>query len=135
MIKNTAPIQMQSVINFMGCLGFVPDRTRKNGSFRNEGQLKRVANRHVSFETAVRLHNSAIDKWVIMEGTALFPELKLATGFLPLNVVMAHASKLVAKCKVRFDKHGNVVLADNANLVRAVNGVIASLVEAEIPAQ
>lgn len=132
MIKNTAPIQMQSVVNFMGALGFVPDRTRKNGSFRNEGQSKRVANRHVSFETAVRLHNSSIEKWVVMEGFAVYPELKLATGFMPISVVMAHASKLVAKVKVRFDRHGNIILEEGANLVRPVNGVIASIIEAEV---
>lgn len=130
MIMNTAPIQVQSVINFMGCLGYVPDRTRKNGSFRNEGQAKRVANRHVSFDTAVRLHNSAIDKWVIVEDFAVFPELKLATGFQPISVLLAHASKLVQKTKVHFDRHGNIVLHENAHLVRAVNGVVASLIEA-----
>lgn len=132
MIKNTAVIQMQSVVNFMGCLGFVPDRSRKNGSFRNEGQSHRVANGHVSFETAVRLHNASIEKWAVMEGFAVFPELKLCTGFMPVSVVMAHASKLVAQVKIRFDRNGNMILAEGANLVRAVNPVIASIIEQDI---
>lgn len=134
MIKNTAPIQMQSVVNFMGALGFVPDRQRNNGSFRNEGQRGKVANRHVSFETAVKLHNTPIEAWQMVDGFGVFPDLQLSMAFNPLAVVMAHAGKLVQHTKIRFDKNGGMILSEGANLVRPVNGIIQTIIEAEIPA-
>ena len=130
-MKETSMIQLQSVVNFMGCLGYVLDRERKNGSFRNEGQTKRVANLHVSFDTAAKLHNSPMESWTLFGESAISRKVYLETGFSPVSVVLSYSSKLVQQSKIRFNRHGKMILDHQANLVKPANQMIANIITAE----
>lgn len=129
---DTTSIQCQSVINFMNALGYTLDRSRVNGSFINIGQLGKAANLNISFATASQLHNTEVSEWQVLEGGNLAvysPEGKtLHTAFRPVNVLLAHASKLVAKSKVQFTRRGQIVMnSEGAHLVRPLNKIVSEM--------
>lgn len=134
-VQNTTPVQIQSVVNFMNVLGYTLDRTRANGSFINVVQSHRAANRHISFRTATKLHNGKPEDWsIVAEGRLAvlnMPGVELNTGFNPLSVLLAYASKLVEKNKIHFDRHGNAIAnAEGVFLVKPLNRLVSEMVGA-----
>lgn len=134
-VQNTTPVQVQSVINFMNVLGYTLDRTRANGSFINVGQTRKAANRHISFRTATKLHNGKPEDWnVVAEGRLAIlnmPGVELNTGFNPVAILLAYASKLVVENKIQFDRRGNVVAnAEGVFLVKPLNRLVSEMVGA-----
>ncbi|WYV99151.1 hypothetical protein Amme3_00155 [Pseudomonas phage vB_PpuM-Amme-3] len=129
-MKDTVQVQIQSVINFMGALGYVPDPRVKNLSFTNLTDQKSAAVR-VSFRTATKLHNSTLDDWKVIEDRqiAFNSKVNLNVAWPCVSVLLADASKLVVKSKVAIDRKGLVIInSENAKLIRTENTKIAKLI-------
>lgn len=129
-MKDTVQVQIQSVVNFMANLGYVPDPRVRKLSFTNLNDQNSAATR-VSFRTATRLHNSDLESWKVVEDRQLaFNEnVSLNVAWPVVAVLLADASKLVVKSKVAIDRKGNVIInSENAKLVRTKNPRIAELI-------
>lgn len=129
-MKDTVQVQIQSVINFMANLGYVPDPRVRKLSFTNLNDQASAAVR-VSFRTATRLHNSTLEDWKVVEDRQLAfnDKVNLNVAWPVVAVLLADASKLVVKSKIAVDRKGNVILnSENAKLVKTKNPRIAELI-------
>lgn len=131
---DTTVVQVRSVLNFMYTLGYALDADSKTGRFFTE-QKGYQGNRYLSMATAVRLHNLHQSEWDVYqnaEGTiaAAFPQgIKLQTGFTPIGVSLAIATKLVEKVKFSVNRKGGVVTQDV--MVKPLNLAVLKLIEPE----
>lgn len=129
-MKDTVQVQIQSVINFMANLGYVPDPRVRKLSFTNLNDQASAAVR-VSFRTATRLHNSTLEDWKVVEDRQLAfnDKVNLNVAWPVVAVLLADASKLVVKSKIAVDRKGHVILnSENAKLVKTKNPRIAELI-------
>lgn len=129
-VLNTISVQIQSVINVMSALGYVPDVGSKKLSFINQNSF-RSPNLRVSFDTAVKLHNAELEDWAVLEGDQFVVNTKLALGLKwpTLTVLLSQASKLVEKVKMSVDKRGKLVFnSERAHYVKPCNQTIADLI-------
>lgn len=129
-MKDTVQVQIQSVVNFMSNLGYVPDPRVKNLSFTNLNDQNSAAVR-ISFCTATRLHNSTLDDWKVIEDrqVAFNDKVRLNVAWPVVAILLADASKLVVKSKIAVKRDGQVVInSENAKLVRTNNPRIAELI-------
>lgn len=125
---DTTVVQVRSVLNFMYTLGYHLEEGSKTGRLVTNGAAYQ-GNRHLSFNTAVQMHNLKLEDWgVDVETGATYPSnVKLQQGFAALGVRLAHASKLVEKAKVVVDRNGQVVVQDV--MVKPLNKSVLDLVE------
>lgn len=129
-MKDTVQVQVQSVINFMANLGYVPDPRVRKLSFTNLNDQTSAAVR-VSFRTATRLHNSTLEDWKVVEDRQLAfnDKVKLNVAWPVVAVLLADASKLVVKSKIAIARDGRVIInSENAKLVKTNNPRIAELI-------
>lgn len=129
-MKDTVQVQIQSVVNFMANLGYVPDPRVRNMSFTNLNDQNSAATR-ISFRTATILHNSPLESWKVIEEKqiAFNDKVKLNVAWPVVAVLLADASKLVIKSKMAIARNGRVVInSENAKLVKARNARIAELI-------
>lgn len=127
---DTTVVQVRSVLNFMYALGYALDGDAKTGRFFTEAKTGQ-ANRFLSVQTAVKLHNMRIEEWEIFkqgEEYTVFPRcVTLRSGFTPIGVRLAIASKLVEKAKISVTRNGRIVTQDV--MVRPLNKTVQELVE------
>lgn len=124
---DTTVVQVRSVLNYMYTLGYTLDEEGKSGRFITKASAAQ-GNRYLSFATAVRLHNMPISQWTIDGSGQTFPEgITLQTGFTPIGVRLAEASKLVKKVKLLVNRSGQLVTQDV--MVKPLNEAILQLVE------
>lgn len=128
--KDTTVIQVRSVLNFMYALGYTLDEDSKTGRFITK-QKGAQGNRFVGFNTAARLHNSTLGEWQVDEVSGLaYPSgVTFQTGFTPLGVHLAFASKLVLEVKLGVTRHGQVKVQDV--MIHPMNNHVLRLVEQE----
>lgn len=129
-MKDTVQVQIQSVVNFMANLGYVPDPRVRNMSFTNLNDQNSAATR-ISFRTASILHNSPLEDWKVVEDRqlAFIDKVKLNVAWPVVAVLLADASKLVIKSKMAIARNGQVIVNnENAKLVRTNNPRIAELI-------
>lgn len=134
-LKDTVQVQIQSVVNFMANLGYVPDPRVRNLSFTNLND-QNSANARISFRTATRLHNSTLEDWKVVEDRQIAFNAKVAglnVAWPVVAVLLADASKLVIKSKMAVKRNGEVIInSENAKLVRTNNPRIAELIAQEV---
>lgn len=125
-VLDTTVVQVRSVLNFMYTLGYTLDVGGKSGRFVTE--LRHFqGNRHLSFTTACKLHNSGLENWLVDENGALFPSCtNVKEGFSVIALKLAEASKLVKQVKLSVNKHGNLLTLDPmiVPLNKTVEGLI-----------
>lgn len=126
---DTTVIQVRSVLNFMYALGYTLDEDGKTGRFTTNQKVFK-ANRHLSFATAVRLHNMPLEDWTIAEGAEFaHPKgVNILKGFAPLGVHLATASKLVSEVKLSVSRYGQVLTQDV--MVHPLNKTVIALIGA-----
>jgi hypothetical protein len=123
---DTTVVQVRSVLNFMYALGYALDRDSKTGRFVTE-IAQWQGNRYLGFSTAAKLHNLADENWVSLDGESFqASSFTHVTGFSPLGLRLAQASKLVKQVKLRVTKHGQVITLDP--MVIPLNKVVESLI-------
>ncbi|MNE04013.1 hypothetical protein D3C80_965340 [compost metagenome] len=127
---DTALVQIQSLKNFMFGLGYTFDPQCKSGRFVSDA-FGSKANRYISFDNAVRMHNAGEEDWAVIEmnerPVVLFSRFRMSTGFHPLVVRLARASRLVGKVKLGVSRGQ---LFTKSVMVKPLNDSIASLLEA-----
>lgn len=129
---DTTVIQVRSVLNFMYALGYKLDTKAKTGRFVTE-QKEHQGNRFIGMALAVRMHNLPDSQWDVYENEdktmsmALPQGIRLQSGFSPIGVNLAIASKLVQKVKFSVNRKGNVVTQDV--MVKPLNATVLALIE------
>lgn len=129
---DTTVVQVRSVLNFMYALGYTLDTTSKTGRFVTEHRSHQ-GNRFLSMTSAVKMHNLTSSQWEVYQnedGTiaAAFPQgIQLQTGFTPIGVGVAMASKLVEKVKYSLNRKGTVITQDV--MVKPLNQAVLRLIE------
>lgn len=128
---DTTVVQVRSVLNFMYTLGYTLDEAGKTGRFITKAKHAQ-GNRHLSFATAVRLHNMPASQWVVDSQTGqVFPDplhrIGFQSGFTAIGVRLALASKLVQEVKLSVSRTGQVVVQDV--MVKPLNQAVLALVE------
>lgn len=125
---DTTVVQVRSVLNFMYALGYTLDAT---GRFVTESK-NMSGNRYLKANTAVAMHNLPNSEWKPVTDkygiTMMFPScVGLQSGFNPLGVTLAVASKLVDKAKISVTRKGGIVTQDV--MVKPLNQTVLDLVE------
>lgn len=97
-VLDTSSIQGQSLINFMGCLGYQPEDHKSSRFVSHHPQRK--ANKWLSLETAQRLHNATSNDWVeVQTGWFVFGPVDLDILMNAYDLQQLYATRLVAKTK------------------------------------
>lgn len=124
---DTTVVQVRSVLNFMYALGYALDRDSKTGRFVTE-IAQWQGNRYLGFSTAAKLHNLADENWEMSLDGESFQASSFThvTGFSPLGLRLAQASKLVKQVKLAVTKHGQVVTLDP--MVVPLNKIVEGLI-------
>tara|TARA_R110000744_G_C19371770_1_gene563122 strand:- start:8012 stop:8440 length:429 start_codon:yes stop_codon:yes gene_type:complete len=126
-IKDTLNMQLYSVIQFMGAIGYSFEQLEKGGFLfvDNNGQHK--AHKYLSVNTAVKLHNCRWYKTNNKKGEIVYtPDLGQVKGvYLDIEVCpyihkLSEASKVVMWSKIQYQsKSKDITLANNnAHLVQ-----------------
>lgn len=127
---DTTVVQVRSVLNFMYTLGYVLDSTAKTGRFVTE-VAEGQANRWIGVRTAIKMHNKSEDGWEVTQERgnpiARPKGISLKSGFSPIGVRLAIASKLVEKVKISVTRIGGIVTQDV--MVKPLNAAVLQLVE------
>jgi len=104
-IQNTARIQIQSVINFMQELGFTFYPNEK--VFESVAYETNKANKVISFNTAIRLHNGYYTEW---HGKYFNPPFDT----IPAEwFAAAKRAKIVHNAKLQYSKKKNAIITQN----------------------
>jgi len=127
---DTTVVQVRSILNFMYALGYVLDGTVKTARFFTEA-ADGQANRYLSVNTAIRLHNMPAHGWELVEVkgdlVAKPKGVNLKAGYTPIGVRLAIASKLVDKAKISVNRTGQIVTQDV--MIKPLNVAVLQLVE------
>lgn len=122
---DTTAIQVRSVLNFMYTIGYTLDKESTSGRFVTEASFGQ-GNRYIGAANAVRLHNSTVEDWELVQGIAFHKTVKFQAGFNPLGIHLAMASKLVEQAKFRIERTGQLVIQDV--MIKPLNKVVSILV-------
>lgn len=125
---DTTVVQVRSLLNFMYALGYTLDETCKTGRFVTNAKTLQ-GNRYLSAATAAKMHNLPAENWIVApDGLGVAPTcVTLKSGFTPLGVRIAMASKLVQEVKISVSRHGALIMQDF--MVKPLNNIVLDLVE------
>lgn len=122
---DTTVVQVRSVLNFMYTLGYVLDDTIDNGRFVTNVRSAK-GNKYLSANTAVKLHNSKDSDWEVVNGVGAFhKEIEFQSGFSPLGLALAKASKLVDQAKFRVTRTGQLV--KQSVMIKPLNAAVLTM--------